>query len=540
MENLKYIKTTEFTPEHDGVECIVRLRFCSKRRGKGVTFLTFRERGRTIQVVLDKEDPALAEVRDLFTGKMKRESIVDIQSVIHHLPKPEDPEAQDPKIASCDIGRYELLVRGMKVVSMVEKEPAIDVLDAGLADTDPRRKGRPNVLQETRLNNRPVDLRTKTNIAIFSVKAAVAEAWREYFRAHGFTEIHTPKLISGASEGGANVFTLKYFGKTASLAQSPQLYKQQMIVADFGRVFEVAPVFRAENSQTHRHLTEFIGLDMEMAFTDHYHEVLTELKGAFVHIFNTLTRATKTRLTLDAEPVTEPNPCRTWIDEIHAQYTPADGQLALRYPQDPNDVLVLPFWEAIDLVAETFPDHFPSPEAVEAAKHDDFDTPTEKKLGVAVAQKYGVDFYIVDKFPAAARPFYTMPDAAHPGYTNSYDVFVRGEEITSGAQRIHTVPELEAYIRVVAARDFEYKQDLIGRAGKPRLDKGTPEYIKGEKAAIKEMMKGLKAYVDAFRSGCPPHGGAGVGLERLVMLFLGLDNCRKTSLFPRDPTRLTP
>ena len=138
---------------------------------------------------------------------------------------------------------------------------------------------------------------------------------------------------------------------------------------------------------------------------------------------------------------------------------------------------------------------------------DDIGTEDEKLLGVVVGEAYGQDFYMIDKFPAAVRPFYTMADPTDPNYSNSYDIFIRGEEVTSGAQRIH---EPEMLLANAAARD-------------PPVD-----------------LSPIQPYVDSFKYGAFPHAGGGIGLERVVMLFMGLPNIRKTSMFPRDPKRLTP
>ena len=137
----------------------------------------------------------------------------------------------------------------------------------------------------TRLNNRVIDLRTVTSQAIFRIQSGACALFREFLLSKDFVEIHTPKLLAAASEGGANVFKVTYFDRSAYLAQSPQLYKQMLITSDFERVFEIAPVFRAENSFTHRHLTEFVGLDLEMAFEEHYHEVLELIEEMFMFIF---------------------------------------------------------------------------------------------------------------------------------------------------------------------------------------------------------------------------------------------------------------
>lgn len=144
------------------------------------------------------------------------------------------------------------------------------------------------VHQDTRLDNRVLDLRTPANQAIFRLEAGVCKLFRDILTQRGFTEIHTPKIISAASEGGANVFTVSYFKDSAYLAQSPQLYKQMAIAADFDKVYTVGAVFRAEDSNTHRHLTEFVGLDLEMAFKYHYHEVLDTIGNTFTEIFKGL------------------------------------------------------------------------------------------------------------------------------------------------------------------------------------------------------------------------------------------------------------
>jgi len=174
--------------------------------------------------------------------------------------------------------------------------------------------------------------------------------------------------------------------------------------------------------------------------------------------------------------------------------------VANQYPFEPlkyrKDTLVISFPEAISMLRAA---------GIETGDHEDFSTPNEKLLGRLVRAKYDTDFYVIDQYPITARPFYTMLSATDKLYTNSYDVFVRGEEITSGSQRIHDV-------------------DLL----KKRANEcNIPE-------------SNIKYYLESFKYGAYPHGGAGIGLERVVMLYLGLDNIRKTSMFPRDPNRIEP
>jgi len=278
-------------------------------------------------------------------------------------------------------------------------------------------------------------------------------------------------MINSASEGGANVFKINYFQGSAYLAQSPQLFKQMAVCSDFERVFEIGPVFRAENSNTHRHLTEFVGLDMEMAFRFHYHEVLDVLDEMFIHIFDGLQKLTSE------------------LNTIRKQFPFED--LVYHRPS-----LRLKFTEAIAMLRAA---------GENIGDYDDMGTAQEKLLGKLVKEKYNTDFFMLDKFPSAIRPFYTMEDPHDPKYSNSYDFFIRGEEILSGAQRIH-----DAAMLVQKAKEKNVSTDLI------------------------------QSYIDAFKYGAPPHAGGGVGMERVVMLYLGLKNIRKTSMFPRDPSRLNP
>ena len=221
-------------------------------------------------------------------------------------------------------------------------------------------------------------------------------------------------------------------------------------------------------------MTEFVGVDLEMAFKFHYHEVMLLIGQMFMFVFSELPR----RFASEIAIVRKQYP----IEEFKL---PATGNFpVIQYP------------EAISLLRAA---------GVEIGDHDDLSTEIERTLGKLIKSKYDTDFYILDKFPLAIRPFYTMPDAEMPGYSNAYDFFMRGEEIMSGAQRVHD-PEM-----------------LTERARAHGVDPSTVE-----------------SYIDAFRFGAPPHAGGGIGLERVVMFYLGLKNIRMTSMFPRDPTRITP
>ncbi|XP_058056803.1 aspartate--tRNA ligase, cytoplasmic [Anopheles bellator] len=434
----------------------------SRCKGKQC-FLVLRQQSSTVQCLLAVNDTVSKQMVK-FSGSIPRESIVDLKARVIPV---------EQRIESCTEQTLELHGLELFLLSSAKAQLPLQIEDASRPEkSDDPEALKIRVNQDTRLDNRVLDLRTPANQAIFRLEAGVCKLFRDVLTAKGFTEIHTPKIISAASEGGANVFTVSYFKDSAYLAQSPQLYKQMAIAADFDKVFTVGAVFRAEDSNTHRHLTEFVGLDLEMAFKYHYHEVLDTIGNTFTEMFKGLR-------------------------DNYAKEIAAVGQ---QYNVEPfkflEPPLKLEFAQAVAMLREA---------GVQMEDEEDLSTPSEKLLGRLVKAKYDTDFYMLDKFPLAVRPFYTMPDPTNPKYSNSYDMFMRGEEILSGAQRIH---------------DPDY---LIERAKLHAID-----------------LSKIAAYIDAFRYGCPPHAGGGIGMERVVMLYLGLDNIRKTSMFPRDPKRLTP
>jgi aspartyl-tRNA synthetase len=398
------------------------------------------------------------------------ESIIQLQGSV----------VTNANVKSCTVQTIELQIDRIHTVSRAESNLPFQIEDAARSENDielsqSTDRPYPRLGQEIRLDNRWIDLRVPANNAILRIQSAVCQLFRESLYGQGFIEIHSPKLVAGESESGAGAFTTDYFGQTACLAQSPQLYKQMAISSDFNRVFEIGPVFRAEKSHTRRHLCEFTGLDIEMSINDHYIETLRVVHTMFKYIFNGLETRYKKELEI-----------------IREQYTSEP----VTFTDEP---CIIHWDEAMDILQNQL-------------KYDigdglqDLTGAMELSLGQVIKEKYGTDFFMLDKYPSNVRPFYTMPDPDDKQYSNSYDMFLRGQEICSGAQRCH---------------DPILVQELIKE---------------------KNIVPGdvLLKYIESFQHGVSPHAGAGIGLERVVFLYLNLDNVRKASMFPRDPNRCVP
>jgi len=319
---------------------------------------------------------------------------------------------------------------------------------------------------EGRLDWRFLDVRRRPESRlVFEVQTTVEKAMREFAYANGCTEMHTPKLMGTASESGAEVFELGYFGRSAYLAQSPQFYKQTAIAAGIDRVFEIGPVFRAEPSFTARHATEFTGVDVELAWIGDVEDVM------------------------DFE--------ERMLAQVLANVAKEHGG-AIR-----------------DLLGTeiTVPE-IPFPRITMAQAHEilgtqgergDLDPAGERAIAAYMRERTGHEFVFVTRYPASVRPFYHMRPAGQPDLTLSFDLLWRGLEITTGAQR-------------------EHRSDVL-------LSQLAEKGLRAEP---------MRDYLNCFRYGCPPHGGLGLGLGRLLMVLLGLDSIRDATFLFRGPNRLTP
>ncbi|MEZ3428621.1 MAG: aspartate--tRNA(Asn) ligase [Lachnospiraceae bacterium] len=353
-------------------------------------------------------------------------------------------------------GGMEMLLREVKILSQPAEAMPIPVS-----------KWKMNISLETNLDMRPISLRNLRERAKFKIQEGVVRGFREFLSAQGFTEIHTPKIGAKGAEGGANIFKLEYFHRPAVLQQSPQFYKQ-MMVGVFDRVFETAPVFRAEKHNTKRHLNEYTSLDFEMGYIDGFEDIMAMETGVLQNIMRLLEEQYGKELALleVTLPKTEQIPC-------------------------------VRFDEAKRLAAEKYDRPIRNP----------YDLEPEEEILISryFKEEYDADFVFVTHYPSKKRPFYAMDDPSDKTFTLSFDCLFRGMEITTGGQRIH-----------------DYKMLL-------------------EKIAARGMTEeGMDAYLMAFKHGMPPHGGLGIGLERLTMKLIGEDNVRETTLFPRDMSRLEP
>lgn len=351
---------------------------------------------------------------------------------------------------------FEICLREIRVLSQPAKVLPIAVS-----------KYKMNTSLEARLAMRPVSLRNIRERAKFKIQEGIVRGFREFLTSQGFTEIHTPKIVARGAEGGSNVFKLNYFNKKAELGQSPQFYKQTM-VGVYDRVFETAPVFRAEKHNTTRHLNEYISLDFEMGYIDGFEDMMAMETGFLQYTMSLLEREYKKEL-----------------DMLEVALPKVRRIPAVRFDR------------AKELAAEKYNRKIRNPYDLEPEE--------EVLIGRYFKEEYDSDFVFVTHYPAKKRPFYAMDDPEDSRFTLSFDLLFKGLEVTTGGQRIH---------------DYE---EILKKMEKRGMDPAD-----------------IDSYLMIFKYGMPPHGGLGIGLERLTMRLLDEQNVREASLFPRDVTRLEP
>lgn len=406
------------------------------RDKKNMQFIVIRDLSGKVQVtVIKAEKPEIAEI----FSKATLESTVKIkgEAVANEFVK---------------LGGIEVIPEEVEITSHAEPLPIAE--DSSI---------------DQRLDYRWVDLRSPAKALIFQVETTLNQAMRQYAIDHGCIEIHTPTLIGASSEGGADVFEVKYFDKKAYLIQSPQFYKQMAMCAGFEKVVINTPVFRAEKSHTKQHATEFSGFDIEMSYVNGVEDVMQ-------------------------------------FEENLLAY--AIGEVAKKHGEKVKELL------NVDIVVPTVP--FPRITMKEAYKvlrslnidikdGEDFSKEQEVALCDYMEKKNGHQFFFVKEYPTKVRAFYTMAKEDEPEYSKSYDLYFKDVEITSGAQR-------------------EHRPDVLKRQIEERGIDPTP----------------MTDYINFFKNGCPPHGGFGLGLDRLLMLLLDLPSLKEAMYIFRGPDRLNP
>lgn len=398
-----------------------------------------------IQVVAERSEEN-KEVNEQI-AQLTRESAIQVTGVV----------VSNPNVK---LGQLEVHLKTLSVDSLADAELPIDLF--GRTETD----------VDKRLDWRYLDLRQPELQSIFRIQTTVEMAMREYWVSNGFVEIHTPKIMGSPSEGGAELFTLEYFGQTASLAQSPQFYKQMAMAAGLDRVFEIGPAFRADPSFTPRHSTEFTSVDMEMSWIESHHDVMEFEEGWLCHVLET-------------------------VREKHGREIAGTFGVQVTVPSQPFPKITM---EEAQMILRDKGYVAPA-----ETKKGDIDPQGERLLCEYAQEQFGHEFIFVTDYPVEVRPFYHMRKEVDPRLTKSFDLLWKWMEITTGAQR-------------------EHRYDVLVRQA---VEKGID-------------LESILFYLDFFKYGCPPHGGFGFGLARLLAAMLNQRSIREVVFLHRGPNRLIP
>lgn len=339
------------------------------RKMSGFAFILLRTKRKLVQCIFSKEY-SMFELEDL-----SEESCVVVTAQV--IPE------QRSKTG------FELQLLDIEVLSKPDQQIPI-VINNKRVDTS----------LENLLNFRPVTLRNERERAIFLLQEGITLGIREFLKQENFTEIHSPKIVHAGAEGGANIFRLDYFGKEAYLAQSPQFYKQ-MMVGVYERVFEIAPVFRAEKHDTSRHLNEYTSVDFEMGYIRSFEDIMEMETRMLRHV----------------------------MEVLESCYEEERGILNVKLP-DIKEIPAIKFMEAKELISKKFNRTI--------GDFDDFEPEEEKLLSQLIKEVTGSDFVFVTHYPSRKRPFYAMESKENPEETDSFDLLFKGLEITTGGQRIHS------------------------------------------------------------------------------------------------------
>jgi len=448
----------------------------------GICFLQLRDRSGIAQVTLEKSHDE--NIFNTLTS-LSRESVIMVKG----LAKENDRAP----------GGFEVIPDLAKVLSKAEVPLPLGVSDMVLADLD------------TRLDNRFLDLRKEDINAVFRIKHKVLKAVSDTLSDRGFIEVNTPKIVATATEGGTELFRVKYFNEDAFLNQSPQLYKQTLMGAGFDRVFEIGPAFRAEEHDTVRHLNEFISLDIEMSFSDE-NDAMDALEEVTRNVVNSVAGC-RDEIQLINQGRKKLNKLVNKMNmNINRQNKAIKKEnQKLKSQSKPLKELAKPHGLYPMMEVEPIEGRVPRiryQKCIDIAKKGgvkvEFGEDLSMEAMKVVAKKYPGYFFITH-WPTAIKPFYVQPYEDEPEVCRAFDLNRGWYELASGAQRVH---------------DIELLRKNLERMG---LDPEAFSY-----------------YLNAFRYGMPPHAGWGCGLERYMIALTSVKNVREVVLFPRDRYRLVP
>ncbi len=425
--------SNQITPELDGTPVTIFGWVSSIRTQSDIDFMILSDKEGVVQVTVHKQG-ASKQILDKL-GSITEHTSIGVRGTVKAMQKaPHGAEVVPTEI---------------KILGMASSKPAFSIFGGGLPSL------------EKRLDVRPVDLRRDKAQAIFRIQREVMKCVREFFVQNGYLEIRTPKIIATASEGGAALFSVLYYNRPAFLTQSPQLYKEQMVMP-FEKVFEIGPAFRAEESRTQKHLSEITSIDMEEAFVD-YRGVMDALENLIRYVIAEVGER-----------------CRADYQRLKK----GPPQCGDRFPRITYDDLLKGLAKS----------------GRELNWGEDITGPA-----VEVLEKENPGFYFITDWPTSSKPFYIKPSPSRPKISESFDLMHGSLELASGGSRINA------------------KAQLVKRLKEQKLKPQAFEY-----------------HLDVFDYGMPPHGGFGLGLERLMMVLVSEENIREVTLFPRDKLRLVP
>ncbi|MBT4669546.1 aspartate--tRNA(Asn) ligase [archaeon] len=405
-----------------------------------ISFIVLRDRTGIVQIFMNKD--LTEQAKDL-----KKEAVIQIKGIVNAR-----PENQVKKEIAT--GEIEIEAKELNILNNSEAPLPIEMSEETTTSIDKR------------LDYRFLDLRREKIKNIFVIRSKIYSSTVNFFESEKFIAVQSPKLTASGVESGAEEFKIPYFEKTAALAQSPQVYKQMFVASGLERVYDIGTVFRAEKSHTTRHLTEFTGIDFEMAFTKDENDIMDMVEKFLQSVLTNI----KTK-------------CEKELETLKVQ---------INVPDKIPRISMIEAREILKAKGKNIPED------------EDLDPEGEKMFSEYVKEKHDCDFVFLTDFPWTKRPFYHMRPEDKK-LTKSFDLLYKGVEIATGAQREHRLDVLEAQCK----------------------EKGLD-------------LNKLDFYKNIFRFGCPPHGGVGLGLDRITSRMLDLENVREAILLPRDPERLTP